>query len=229
MTRTPDRWKRLYGAGTVFALLLAFVAAGVQPAAAGVGAPPTIDEVFNEAEGRLEFTINNPNPSEIGTIYGMAVAIGGQELYAETDNGWEYATLSNVDQWDQDMTSGTFNFGITWAQFFGRDIDSAFPFFEFGAGDVVLGYFVGFTAGQVPDEQNDFFNYALAVDSGSSLGGFYGNFAEFESSDVVLVGSLGSTTTQTQQGPTQISEPASLAIFGLGLIGLGVVRRRRRR
>lgn len=222
---------RLLAAAATFAIM-ASIASVSQ---AGI-APPTVSESFNGFE--LEFTINNPEPSAIGAIFGMAIAIDNQPfIRAHTENGWNATTLTSqilliqpdcspqIDEdcddtveievilasegWS-DSEKGPLD-GLSWEAFSSLTVEEAFPGFEFDENSIILAF----------DSTND----VPEVLPGESLGGFFGQFSREFASQVVLVGNGATVTTDTITAP----EPGTWALFGIGLAGLGAMVRRRRR
>ncbi len=156
----------------------------------------------------LEFTINNPESGPIGAIFGMMVAISDLDLTAVTENpGWDDNTLDSALDLANFLTDSEF----------GLDED-LFSDFVFDGDDVILAFFT---------EQED-----ALVTPGTSLGGFYGIDFNSERSDVALFGTGGTCVGQTNQpcggDSTSVPEPGTLALVGLGLVGLAAVRRRRK-
>lgn len=222
-----------YALTAAASLLLGLSLTTMSTNSALAGAPtPPLNPTVSEAilPSALEFTLNNPNPSTVGRAFGMALGIEDQQLTADTTNGWDYATLFFSSEWTQLMQSGTSAtvFDLTWQEFFGGlTFSQVFPDFQ-AESDVVLGFFVDYTAtaGQNTSPAN-IPNFGLdddlLVDPAASLAGFFG-LSDFAPEFATLGAVVG--TGGTALISTSIPEPETLALLGLGLAGLGLARRR---
>lgn len=90
------------------------------------------------------------------------------------------------------------------------------------------------------DASNTAFGTGTQIGSLSSSGGTYGSFSGFDVSTLGITGpySITLVATVTMNGAYQstsfdstikVPEPSSALLFGVGLVGLGVMRRKRRR
>lgn len=191
-------------------------------ALAGAAAPlATVSESFTTfGEGffsEIEYTITHNGAEQDPTISAFAVDFGFPELLIETNffgevspfverEGWT-ASLTTSSAWDEGVSCGAecSTNGLSF-----DDLDSALDFFGSDDADIVL--FVNSTGDNIGPEDGP-------IDGFGVLNGLA------RSNFVAICGSSVCATGPVVTAP----EPATLALFGAGLIGVGATVRRRRK
>lgn len=208
---------------------------------------PTVEEheYLTETMSGLQFEVFNPSDSP-GEIFSWIAFMDGDRI-ADARNGWGYQTVTDVDEWNADMTSDgspvdidpdPIKNPVSWAELFAPISDEAqnllqqdmvgigffLPIFspEFGDDfDFMLGGepFIQSGFGITPGESQDEF-FALKVLSTASPMAFAHLPSNSNNAPII-------TTSEFES--MDIPVPATAVLFGFGLAGLGLARRRSHR
>jgi|GEM_PF-1789455 len=193
-------------------------AAGAHPDGLSVSNMTLDGSPADDCYGVLPSVTGSPSESMVNTAFGSLYGGGGFTLLSKDEEGGS-PDGSPLNGFSFDISANAFDDTDTYMLSWTGGIVPAFFDFVFGlkAGpDAALYLFDDFAITVTPSGENG--TYAIAFTNPG------GNIPDL--SNITLFGRIGTGDTTTP--PTPNPEPATLALLGGGLIGLGVAARRRR-
>ncbi|MCG8315123.1 MAG: PEP-CTERM sorting domain-containing protein [Pseudomonadales bacterium] len=161
----------------------------------------------DQTEWSVRWTANNNGSSVWGDWYG-SIEFGGLDVTSTTPVLFEAGHSDDVDLYDLSFVG--LNEFIVFEGYAGPHWDG----FDFTIDEAITGEVIGFNLG------SSLFSFDANGEQ-EGVGIFIGE--EYASTQVLVQDMRGRTT---QNFEISVPEPASLGIFALGLLGLGIARRR---
>lgn len=162
----------------------------------------------NQTEWSVRWTANNMGNAQWGDWYG-SIEFGGLEVDGVTPVLFEASHSDSVNAYDLSF------YGLGELIVFEGYAGPGWDGFDFTILDPMAGEVMGFNLG------SSFFSFDRNAEQ-ESVGIFIGQ--DYASTNVLVQQALGGNPTQNFE--IRVPEPGSIALFSLGLIGLGMARRK---